>query len=76
MNLLRPPVRFSGRRSFIRLTRSCWYTTTHQATQTLLKPIDNSPSASRRPRKILQINFLDHVIVGQGFFSFQEAGLL
>ena len=25
---------------------------------------------------ILQINFLDHVIVGQGFFSFQEAGLL
>jgi DNA repair protein RadC len=32
--------------------------------------------------RILQINFLDHVIVGQamvggkGFFSFQEAGLL
>ena len=31
--------------------------------------------------QILQINFLDHVIVGhygrrQGFFSFQEAGLL
>jgi DNA repair protein RadC len=26
--------------------------------------------------EILQINFLDHVIVGQGFFSFQEAGLL
>jgi DNA repair protein RadC len=26
--------------------------------------------------RILQIKFLDHVIVGQGFFSFQEAGLL
>jgi DNA repair protein RadC len=32
--------------------------------------------------RILQINFLDHVIVGQaiagqsGYFSFQEAGLL
>jgi DNA repair protein RadC len=26
--------------------------------------------------QILQINFLDHMIVGQGFFSFQEAGLL
>jgi DNA repair protein RadC len=26
--------------------------------------------------QILQIHFLDHVIVGQGFFSFQEAGLL
>jgi len=26
--------------------------------------------------RILQINFLDQVIVGQGFFSFQEAGLL
>ena len=26
--------------------------------------------------QILQINFLDHVIVGRGFFSFQEAGLL
>jgi DNA repair protein RadC len=32
--------------------------------------------------QILQINFLDHIIVGQamaggrGFFSFQEAGLL
>jgi hypothetical protein len=26
--------------------------------------------------KILQIHFLDHVIVGQSFFSFQEAGLL
>jgi len=26
--------------------------------------------------KILQINFLDHVIVGLGFFSFQEEGLL
>jgi DNA repair protein RadC len=26
--------------------------------------------------KILQIKFLDHVIVGQGYFSFQEAGLL
>ena len=25
---------------------------------------------------ILQINFLDHVIVGQGYFSFQEAGVL
>ena len=26
--------------------------------------------------QILQIKFLDHVIVGQGYFSFQEAGLL
>jgi DNA repair protein RadC len=26
--------------------------------------------------ELLQINFLDHVIVGRGFFSFQEAGLL
>jgi DNA repair protein RadC len=26
--------------------------------------------------EILQINFLDHVIVGRGFFSFQKAGLL
>jgi DNA repair protein RadC len=26
--------------------------------------------------EILQINFLDHVIVGLDFFSFQEAGLL
>jgi DNA repair protein RadC len=26
--------------------------------------------------EILQIHFLDHVIVGRGFFSFQEAGLL
>ena len=25
---------------------------------------------------LLQIHFLDHVIVGQGYFSFQEAGLL
>jgi DNA repair protein RadC len=26
--------------------------------------------------EILQINFLDHIIAGQGYFSFQEAGLL
>ena len=26
--------------------------------------------------EILQINFLDHVIVGRGYFSFQEAGVL
>jgi DNA repair protein RadC len=26
--------------------------------------------------EILQINFLDHVIVGQGYFSFQKAGVL
>ena len=26
--------------------------------------------------QILQIHFLDHVIVGRGYFSFQEAGLL
>ena len=26
--------------------------------------------------EILQINFLDHVIVGQGYFSFEEAGVL
>lgn len=26
--------------------------------------------------QILQINFPDHVIIGQGYFSFREAGLL
>jgi hypothetical protein len=56
MNLLRHLVRFSGRRSFIRLTHSC--------------------SCVAAAAQILQINFLDHVIIGQGFFSFQEAGLL
>jgi DNA repair protein RadC len=52
--------------------------------------VHNHPSGSTNPSaadrqltkrvvaaaKILQIEFLDHVIVGQGFFSFQEAGLL
>jgi DNA repair protein RadC len=52
--------------------------------------VHNHPSGSIKPSEadleitkrvmsaaqILQINFLDHIIVGQGFFSFQEAGLL
>jgi DNA repair protein RadC len=52
--------------------------------------VHNHPSGTAKPSEadlritkrvaaaahILQINFLDHVIVGQGYFSFQEAGLL
>jgi len=52
--------------------------------------VHNHPSGDAKPSEadlrvtkrvaaaaqILQINFLDHVIVGRGFFSFQEAGLL
>ena len=58
--------------------------------------VDNHPSGSVSPSdadlrltkriasgaRILQINFLDHVIVGQavagrlGYFSFQEAGMI
>jgi DNA repair protein RadC len=52
--------------------------------------VHNHPSGSTTPSEadreltkrvaaaaqILQIQFLDHVIVGQHFFSFQEAGLL
>jgi DNA repair protein RadC len=52
--------------------------------------VHNHPSGSIKPSEadleitkrvtsaaqILQINFLDHIIVGQGFFSFQEARLL
>jgi DNA repair protein RadC len=52
--------------------------------------VHNHPSGKTNPSKadlqltkrvaaaahILQIKFLDHVIVGQGYFSFQEAGLL
>ena len=52
--------------------------------------VHNHPSGAAKPSEadlqitqrvaaaaqILQINFLDHVIVGRGFFSFQEAGLL
>jgi DNA repair protein RadC len=52
--------------------------------------VHNHPSDKTNPSKadmklteriaadaeILQINFLDHIIVGRGFFSFQEAGLL
>jgi hypothetical protein len=45
MNLLQSPAKFSGRRSFVRLTHSCWYTTTRQAQQVLLKRIYRSPSA-------------------------------
>src|SRR5208282_921777 len=45
MNLLRPPVRFSGRQLFTQLSPSCWYTITHQVTQILLKQIYRSPSA-------------------------------
>jgi DNA repair protein RadC len=52
--------------------------------------VHNHPSGTAKPSeadlqitkciasaaRILQIHFLDHVIVGEGFFSFQEAGLL
>jgi DNA repair protein RadC len=52
--------------------------------------VHNHPSGEPTPSKadlrltrriaaaaeILQINFLDHMIVGQGYFSFQEAGVL
>jgi DNA repair protein RadC len=52
--------------------------------------VPNHPSGSTKPSEtdrqitkrvaaaaqILQINFLDHVVVGRDFFSFQEAGLL
>jgi DNA repair protein RadC len=52
--------------------------------------VHNHPSGATKPSQadlritkrvaaaaqILQINFLDHVIVGRGFFSFKEAGLL
>jgi DNA repair protein RadC len=52
--------------------------------------VHNHPSGAAKPSEadlritkrvaagaqILQINFLDHVIVGRGYFSFQEAGLL
>src|SRR5271165_4740117 len=47
-------VRFSGRQLFTQLTRSCWYTITHQVTQTLLKRIYNSPSASRQLRRFFK----------------------
>jgi hypothetical protein len=51
---LAAPVRFSGRRFCIRLTRSCSCTTTHQAPQSLLKPICGSPSAWRRLRRFFK----------------------
>jgi RadC-like JAB domain len=52
--------------------------------------VQNHPSGTARPSEadlqitkrvasaaqILQINFVDHVIVSEGFFSFQKAGLL
>ena len=52
--------------------------------------VHNHPSGNTKPSEadlqltkrlaaaaeILQINFLDHIIAGQGYFSFQEAGLL
>jgi DNA repair protein RadC len=44
-----------------------------------IKPSEADLAITKRvasAAQILQINFLDHIIVGQGFFSFQEAGLL
>jgi DNA repair protein RadC len=44
-----------------------------------LKPSEADLKITKRvaaAAQILQIYFLDHVIVGQGFFSFKEAGLL
>ena len=57
---------------------------------TIRYTLHNHPSGTAKPSeadlqitkriasaaRILQIKFLDHVIVGEGFFSFQEAGLL
>src|SRR5271165_3197368 len=54
MNLLRPPVRFSERQSFIRPTHLYWSTATHQAPQPLLKRTENSPNASPRPRRFFK----------------------
>src|SRR5271165_724404 len=70
MNLLRRPVRFSGRRSFIRPTGSCWYTITHQVTQTILKPIYKSPSASRRLLKFFKsISWITSSLAGASSVS-------
>ena len=62
----------------------------HSAYAFVLVLVHNHPSGAAKPSEadlqitkrvaaaaeILQINFLDHVIIGQSFFSFQEAGLL
>jgi DNA repair protein RadC len=75
MNLLRLPVRFSGRRlsPFGLRVRAgnnhpSGHTSPSEADLQLTKRVDAAA-------QILQIHFLDHVIVGRGF-SFQEAGLL
>src|SRR5271166_276291 len=54
MNLLRPPVRFSGPQLFTQLSPSCWCTITHQVIQTILKRIYSSPSASRQLRRFFK----------------------
>src|SRR5271166_1483195 len=54
MSLLRPLVRFFVRQLFTQLSLSCWYITTHPATQTLLKQIYSLPSAWRRPRRFFK----------------------
>ena len=50
MNLLHDRANFFARQLFTQLSHSCWYITTHQATQALLKKIYSLPSAWRRPR--------------------------
>src|SRR5271165_186025 len=54
MNLLCGPARFFARQLFTQLSHSCWYITTHQAPQNLLKRIYKSPSAWRRLRRFFK----------------------
>src|ERR1700730_18136243 len=48
MKLLRLLVRFFVPQLFTQLSPSCWCTTTHRVTQTILKRIYSSPSALQR----------------------------
>src|SRR5271166_2763053 len=57
MNLWLILARFFGQQLFIRLSPLCSCTTTHQATQNLLKQIYSSPSASRRLRRFFKSTF-------------------
>jgi hypothetical protein len=54
----------------LRLTGSCWYTITHQVTQTILKPIYKSPSASRRLLKFFKsISWITSSLAGASSVS-------
>jgi DNA repair protein RadC len=76
MNRLRGRARFFAPRLFTQLSLSRSYITTHPATQLLPKADLQLTKRVAAGAQILQINFLDHIIVGQGYFSFQEAGVL